>query len=865
MSRATHARNTSKQVRVREDMSRYRSMLTYWLRGLVLLVLLLRVMTIPVVAQAITPPYGPGPYANRAAGMHACEANIPAAIEFYGRIYTSPNQLVSQYCTELPVYENTQFMYANPTVIYFEPALNWAQENGYTGPLQEYGVMYYITYNCSTPGRPTSRPCVNYTPVKNLGCGCAKTANQSSVADPINVATGNTYTEQDDFAQGDLSLSHYYNSDPNVRGLHDGLQWVTTYDRSLSFSPAKYNGPSGLPGSPTQVAVQRQDGQELTFNKVNGVWQGDSDVSDVLTETDNASGYVLSWTLFVAATRQYETYTPLGTLLSVSVGTHVLLTLTYTSGIQLSSSGSALPAGLLWQVTDAYGHSLTYDYNSQQNLTTVTEPDGGVLTYGYDSAGNLTSVTYPDGKQRQYLYDEPAYSAAGSGQSKLTGIIDESNTRYTTFGYQADGRAISTQEGTGANLHTISYASSGTAATVTYPLGQQATATFIEPQGAALISSMSARCGEQCDQQYQSQTLDANGYPAVATDFNGNVTNTTYDVNGLLDLQVDASGTASQRTTTTTWNTTLHVPLARTVSNATGTVVSNTQWVYNTTGQTLARCDIDPTNSAASGYACSNSGSVPAGVRRWTYTYCTAVNTINCPIVGLLLTATGPRTDVAQTTTYSYYVASSATNCGTPGAACYQAGDLYQITDALGHVTTIASYDADGRITRMTDANGVNTDMTYTPRGWLSTRTVGGAETSFGYTAYGAVQIVTDPDGITTTYGYDTAHRLTKITDALGNYVQYALDAAGDKTGEQVYDTTGTLHKSLSRTFNALGQLTAVTDGLSHSVFNAGASTSYDANGNLIQSSDALGIQRQQGYDALNRLVQTIDNYNGTN
>jgi YD repeat-containing protein len=73
------------------------------------------------------------------------------------------------------------------------------------------------------------------------------------------------------------------------------------------------------------------------------------------------------------------------------------------------------------------------------------------------------------------------------------------------------------------------------------------------------------------------------------------------------------------------------------------------------------------------------------------------------------------------------------------------------------------------------------------------------------------------------------------------------------------------VHKSLARTFNPLGQLTNVTDGLNHTVFNATAAGSYDANGNLIQSSDGLSISRQMGYDALNRLVQTIDNYNGTN
>ncbi|HKU17907.1 MAG TPA: RHS repeat-associated core domain-containing protein, partial [Candidatus Saccharimonadales bacterium] len=110
----------------------------------------------------------------------------------------------------------------------------------------------------------------------------------------------------------------------------------------------------------------------------------------------------------------------------------------------------------------------------------------------------------------------------------------------------------------------------------------------------------------------------------------------------------------------------------------------------------------------------------------------------------------------------------------------------------------------------------------------------------------------------------DAAHRLVNITDALGNTVQYTLDAAGNKTAEQVYDASGTLHQSLTRTFNALGQLTQVMDGLNHPIFDASASNSYDANGNLVQSDDGLGIQRQQSYDALNRLVQTLDNYNGT-
>lgn len=61
-----------------------------------------------------------------------------------------------------------------------------------------------------------------------------------------------------------------------------------------------------------------------------------------------------------------------------------------------------------------------------------------------------------------------------------------------------------------------------------------------------------------------------------------------------------------------------------------------------------------------------------------------------------------------------------------------------------------------------------------------------------------------------------------------------------------------------------MDQLTTVVDGLGHTVFNAGATGSYDANGNLMLSSDGLAIQHRLGCDALNRPVQTVDNYNGT-
>jgi RHS repeat-associated protein len=708
---------------------------------------------------------------------------------------------------------------------------------------------------------------LNYDPGKNAGgCDCdggnghkgATSAGTSIKSHPINTATGNKFEQETDYqAPNDrLTLRRFYNGLVAVAPTSLGTLWRHSFDRSLIIN------------STTSINLFRPDGRYELFLKANGVWAPGADVADTLTEQDDTSGNPTGYTVIVAAALQSEQYSPAGLLQSIADQSGTITTLTYSTASTPVSVASS--AGLLLTVIDPSRRTLSFTYNTSGQLATVTQPDGGVLTYGYDTSGNLNSVQYPDGKTRQYTYNESALTGGANLPGLLTGTIDESGTRYESTTYNSNGLATSVYlgaAGAGIDLTTLVYGATAydgtTPATLTTPLGAVTNLSYQNALGALKVSGSSAPCGATCNQPWSAQTYDANGYPQSTTDFNGNITQTTYDATGLLDQQIDASGTTNQRTTATQWNSYLRLPVKRTVTDANGVVKSLSSWVYNNRGQPWAECEMDPAVSAAASYSCSNTGSVPTGVRRWTHIYCENIH-ISCPIIGLILSTTGPRTDLTQTTTYAYYTTTSATNCGTPGAACYKAGDLKTISDALGHVTTIASYDGAGRITRMIDANGVNTDSTYSPRGWPLTLTVGGATTTLTYTAYGAVQTLKDADGFTTTYGYDTAHRLTDITDTVGNNLHYTLDAAGDKTAEQAFNTSKVAVRSLARTFNTLGQLTGVTDGLSQTVFNASYSDSYDGNGNLTHVADALGIQQKGGYDALNRLVSTIQNYSGT-
>ncbi|WP_460501647.1 DUF6531 domain-containing protein, partial [Dyella jejuensis] len=456
------------------------------------------------------------------------------------------------------------------------------------------------------------------------------------IGDPVNSSTGNKYEQDDDYVDNDwLAFRRFYNSVPSISGASIGVNWRHSFDRSLY-----------IVGNPaTIITLIRPSGQQEVFTENNGVWVTSPYSADTLSALTDTQGNVTGYKVYISASRHIETYDALGQLLSVSDLVGNGITLTYSAQLP---NASLTPTEQLATVTDAHGRSLVFTYNSQGLVSQVTLPDGSALTYSYDGDENLTSVTYPDGKIRQYVYNESSLTSGSAFFNAMTGVIDESGERFESTIYDSAGRAISTYMAGNVGASHIAYNTNGSAS-VTYPLGFTSTMTFSTVQGVNKVASLDQPCGPQCNQPWKSITYDANGNPQTSTDFNGITTATTYNSANLLTQQIDAQGTASQRTTNFTWNTTLRVPLTRSVLDASGNPVSTTQWAYNATGQTLARCDIDPTNSAAAGYSCSASGSAPSGVRRTTYTYCTTVDTVQCPLPGLLLAVTGPRTDLSST------------------------------------------------------------------------------------------------------------------------------------------------------------------------------------------------------------------------
>jgi YD repeat-containing protein len=502
---------------------------------------------------------------------------------------------------------------------------------------------------------------------------------------------------------------------------------------------------------------------------------------------------------------------------------------------------------------------LTLGYDSVSRIVKLIDPAGGVFLYGYSAStryANLTSVTYPDGHQREYRYNEAAQTGGADLPYALTGIVDENGQRFATYSYNSLGRAIQTVHdfgGSNADRYQLTYNTPAVQTTITDPLGTVRTSGFQTILGMVKNTTQTQPAAAATGSATRTTSYDANGNVASRTDWNGNVTNfPSYDLARNLETsRTEASGTPQARTISTQWHPTFRLPAKI------AEPLRITSYVYNGDGGAscgvqadgttlvpgvLCSKTIQPTSDAtgAAGFGATSAGTP----RTWSYTY---------NANGSVLTMDGPRTDVGDVTTTTYYPNNDADFSKRSNVAT--------ITNALGHVTSITAYNAYGQPLTIVDPNGLTTTLAYDLRQRLTSRSVGGELTSYDYDGVGQLTKVTLPDTSFLSYSYDPAHRLTGMSDNLGNRVAYTLDAMGNRTKDEVFDPASSLAQTRSRVFNNLNrlfrELGAQNQTTQYAYDNQGNVTSID--GPLAGTADTT----VNAYDALSRLKQVTDPNSG--
>jgi Rhs family protein len=424
---------------------------------------------------------------------------------------------------------------------------------------------------------------------------------------------------------------------------------MTNYDLSVRYFPST--------------------GSEVrTLNRPEGSYsfQGSSRIPDADVEY-SLNGSSTYYTVFTPDGRRREYYGTLNKLETVrnSSGT-LLYTLNYSTK---STPASIAPvSGLLITVSNSFGQSLSLTYDNQSRLKTMTDPSGWLYQYSYDAQGNLSVVTYPDGKTRQYIYNEGTYTQGANLPTALTGIIDENNNRFAKLGYDASGMAIMTEHAGGAEHHEVSYASkpvvisevvrdtanvpryvrsyysAPTGVALTDALGQVRQYSFTSLNGSVRATGSDKRSNGQCSAVPLGQAFDANGNVSSRTDFNGMTTTYAYDLSRNIETsRTEASGTPQARTITTQWHYSYRWPTEMKTyagGTATGTPKLVTTLAYGTSGNVNMSTVTDPA----------------LGLSR--------TSTFTRNDYGQVLTANGPRTDVSDVTTTTYYACTTGFQCG---------------------------------------------------------------------------------------------------------------------------------------------------------------------------------------------------------
>jgi RHS repeat-associated protein len=577
-------------------------------------------------------------------------------------------------------------------------------------------------------------------------------------------------------------------------------------------------------GGVAQYQLQTDDGRSIQFTGPNNAVTQAADINERVTML-TVSG-ATEWQV-KREDDSTEVYSAAGSLIQKTLRGGRTFTYTYSTA---STPANIAPSpGLLLTQSDAFGHTLSWQYNASGQMTQLTDPAGGGYQYSYTN-GNLTGVIYPDESSKTFWYNESANTGGANLPTALTGITDENGVRYATFQFNSTGLAVNTQHAGGVESYSINYpytayTGQNYSATVTDPLGTVRTYHFSEDDlSYNLDTGQTQPAASGTGTVTQSESYDANGNLAWLSDYNGNVTHYVYDLTRNLETsRTEAYGTAQARTITTVWDANWRQPDLITDPNRT------TAFTYDSMGNALTKTVTDTTVT-------------PNVARTWTYTY---------DSYGRMLTAQGPRTDVNSTTTYTYYTCTTG----------YQCGEVQTITDAVAHVTTFNTYNAHGQPLTITDPNGVVTTLTYDARMRLTSRQVGTETTSYSYYPTGLLDLVTLPDGSTVQYTYDAAHRLTDITDGLGNHIHYTLDNMGNRTAENTYDPSSTLRRTHTRVINALNQLYQDVNAAGTSAVTT--TYGYDNDGNQTSIAAPLSRNTANQYDALNRLTQITDPNSG--
>ena len=644
----------------------------------------------------------------------------------------------------------------------------------------------------------------------NFICPAGTDPTNITAGNPTNIATGNKYEEVLDLSIFTPGIPLEFRRSYNSQVLSDGslgFGWTHTYDVSVQVVQDT---------APKRVIIWDSDGKALYFNEISRateiIFAGESGVKDRLKQVISTGEY------FLRRKEGNLTYrfASDGSLTQISDFNGNAITFTYTGG-------------LLTQVSDNFGKSLSIQYNTDNRISSIIDPKNQSTLYEYTS-GDLTKVTYPGQNFVRYAYSN----------HYLTDKYDTSNNLIGHWAYDSYHRVVTNyrylKDSVPQERIDLTYQLGGTVVTRSTRATTYTTAVIDgidvvqQIDGCSTCGSIKKRFA-YTNRLDLSQMTSIDGTTEYTTQYTYDNPPNAWEQIGEILQTTEAMSWPEQRTTSYTYTHRTDDPFLLTQSTETVKSVVDPQQnkvtttSYDNQGNILSRQE--------SGYVFINGVATPK-----TYTTQYQYNTL-----GQLTQINGPRTDVSDVTTLEYYA-------NTPDQGNNR-GQLKAIVNALNQRTEFSNYDANGNVGTITDPNGVVTQRTYDERNRIKTITnlSTNVQTQYFYDARGNLSYIILPEANRIDFTYNLANKLTEIKDSLNNKIQYQYDVEGNRIREETKDPMGTLKKYLDFTYDAYNNLKRIINpDTTYTEY------TYDGRKNPTASKDPKNNTILYTYDPLSRL-----------
>jgi len=439
-------------------------------------------------------------------------------------------------------------------------------------------------------------------------------------------------------------------------------------------------------------------------------------------------------------------------------------TYAYDSGNRLTSitdpvgkvTSFAYQNGKLQTITDPVGRVTRFTLDAVGNLTQVTLPDGAQRKFGYDSRHLMTSETDARGEQTTRVFDKwgrmtsatlPMGVTRYATASQSVGLIDTSTGVGTVNNpapvtRSSDAKTVMT-DGEGRNrtfvmssINTIGSQTNAAGLTTTYQRDQDGNATQSKlPSGAIYNHTFDAR-GNQLS--IHDQTLDARTTIEYEPKFN-KVISVTDPFKKTTNLGYDGKGNLVQ----------VRTPLSRTLGLG-----------YNNLGQVSSVVD-------------------PLGTQT-VFTYDGQGNPTQ-----IAMHTGGDQRNTTLGYSPAGYVQSMTDPIGRSASYGYDSMGRVTTETLPGNRTTSYQYDVAGNLVSLTPPSKPAHRFEYNALGLVSAYVPpavagsGDTRTSYDYNKAQQLTRTVRPDGKVIGYGYDTAGRLTTITETRGSTIYAYSSASG--------------------------------------------------------------------------------------